>query len=399
MSTSWLELDQHVDTGSLYDGVVYIANRQDYIAGTGALLYDGRAILTAAHVVRHAPSGDIQVRFETADGTTWRQAAQVIIDPNYDPVNSLHDVAIILLQDAAPAAADRYHLYRTPDELGKSFTMVGYGNIGTGLTGEMAQTNPKRHDAQNTYDTTATQLKEKLGSLMAWTPHDNLTLVADFDDGSTAHDALGQLLGLHHTGVGPSEGLIAAGDSGGPAFIDGQIAGVASYGASLASANASPDITPYRTDASFGEIAAWARISAEQQFIDQTLRQSWTDAPHAPVQVQKTITEGNQGQVTTAWFLVQYSGTVTPDQPVEVKYTTVDGTAVAGQDYIPTQGTVVFYPGEQSVPIPVEIIGDNLPEPDETFYLKLYDPIGGTFPNGAAEIIGVRTIHDDDALA
>jgi hypothetical protein len=115
--------------------------------------------------------------------------------------------------------------------------------------------------------------------------------------------------------------------------------------------------------------------------------------------VKTVISEGNAGQITTAWFLVNYSGTVTADQPVEVKYKTLDGTAKAGQDYIATQGTLVFYPGEQAVPIPVEIIGDNIPESNETFYLEIYDPIGGTFPNGATELIGMRTIVDDDLLA
>lgn len=399
MSTSWSELQLHTDTGSRYDGVVYVSNRQEYIAGSGALLFDGRAILTAAHVVRHAPSGDIEVRFETAAGVVWRKAAQVITDPSYDAANSLHDAALIILDQPAPVEADRYHLYRSHDELGKTFTMVGYGDIGTGNTGEMSQSTPYRHDAQNTFDTTATQLKNALGSAMAWTPHGDMTLVADFDDGSLAHDALGRLMGLYNTGLGAAEGLIAPGDSGGPAFINGQIAGVASYGASLAKAGVSPDVTPYRTDASFGEIAAWTRISNEQQFIDQALRQTWTDAPHTPAQVKTVISEGNAGQITTAWFLVNYSGTVTADQPVEVKYKTLDGTAKAGQDYIATQGTLVFYPGEQAVPIPVEIIGDNIPESNETFYLEIYDPIGGTFPNGATELIGMRTIVDDDLLA
>ncbi len=396
MNTSWLIEQQSAATGSTFDGVVYVSNRQDYIAGSGALLYDGRAILTAAHVVRHAPSADIQVRFETANGVTWRKAKQVVIDPQYDPANSVHDLALIILDAPAPVEADRHPLYRSHDELGKTFTMVGYGNIGTGLSGEMSQTTPLRHFAENTFDATATQLKHKLGSLMAWTPHDDLTLVADFDDGSPLHDALGQLLGVHNTGVGNWEGLIASGDSGGPAFIGNQIAGVASYGTSLATGTASPDVTPYRTDASFGEIAAWTRISLEQQFIDQTLRASWTDAPHAPVQVQKSISEVDAGQITTAWFLVQYIGNVTDASAVQVKYKTLDGTAKAGQDYIATEGTLMFYPGEQAVPIPVEIIGDNLAEGDETFSLEIYDPVGGSFPGGVDTLVATRTIIDND---
>ena len=43
-------------------------------------------------------------------------------------------------------------------------------------------------------------------------------------------------------------------------------------------------------------------------------------------------------------------------------YTTTNGTAVAGTDYYPTNGTLVFHPGETDKVIQVPIINNALPE-------------------------------------
>lgn len=42
---------------------------------------------------------------------------------------------------------------------------------------------------------------------------------------------------------------------------------------------------------------------------------------------------------------------------------------------MPVNGKLVFYPNESYIPIPVEIIGDSLHQPDETFYLDINIPL------------------------
>jgi hypothetical protein len=42
------------------------------------------------------------------------------------------------------------------------------------------------------------------------------------------------------------------------------------------------------------------------------------------------------------------------------------------------------------------VIGDALPEPDETFYLDVFNPQGGSFGEGVAQLTAMRTIVDDD---
>ena len=171
---------------------------------------------------------------------------------------------------------------------------------------------------------------------------------------------------------------------------------MASYTTSLATLTTDPDINS-RTDSSFGEIAAWQRVSAYQQWIDEAVRAHYpADAPTRPEEVQKAVSEGDSG-TARVWFLVQFTGSrTTPDQIVGVDYATRDGTAHAGQDYVPVSGHLNLYPGTDSAVIPVDIIGDTLPEGDETFYLDIFNPVGGSFGEGVVKLTAMRTIVDDD---
>jgi hypothetical protein len=79
-----------------------------------------------------------------------------------------------------------------------------------------------------------------------------------------------------------------------------------------------------------------------------------------------------------------------------VDYATRDGSATAGLDYVATSGRLVLYRNETQAVIPVEIIGDRIAEPDEVFYLDVFNPIGGSFGPGVTQLVGMRTIVDDD---
>jgi hypothetical protein len=81
-----------------------------------------------------------------------------------------------------------------------------------------------------------------------------------------------------------------------------------------------------------------------------------------------------------------------------MEYTTRNGTALAGSDYIAVSGKLNLYPGENQAVIPVEIVGDTIPEPNETFYLDVFNPVGGSFGEGVVKLTAVRTILYDDGL-
>ncbi|MBW4057014.1 MAG: trypsin-like serine protease [Proteobacteria bacterium] len=396
--TSYLDSGNRADPGQGFDGVVRISAGGYY--GTGVLLYDGRAILTAAHLIETIPgvtAASAVVHFETLEGTASVTSDDISVIPSYDPINDNNDLALIWLSASAAVTADRYEIYRPVDEIGQIMSLVGYGIPGSGTTGiyEQYAGEPLRIKAENTADTDVGALKSRLGGIMGWQPASGTQLVADFDNGSNAQDALGQFIQKTHPGLGATEGMITPGDSGGPAFIDGRVAGIASYTASLSTAAAHPD-TDNVSNSSFGELEFWQRVSNYQQWIDQSLRDHYPDAPDQPDKVQKVVTEGDAG-TGYVYFIVQFHGErTTPDAVISVDFATRNGTAVSGCDYIAMSGTLNLYPDETQAVIPVEIIGDIVAEPTECFYLDVYNPVGGTFPGNTATLTAMRTILDND---
>ena len=76
-----------------------------------------------------------------------------------------------------------------------------------------------------------------------------------------------------------------------------------------------------------------------------------------------------------------------------ITYATIDGTATAGEDYIPASGILTFAQGEMSKQVIVNGIGDSFFEVEEEFYLELSAPTTGS----AIEIPrATATISDDD---
>lgn len=383
--------------GEGYDGVVRLS-----IGGysaTGTLLFDGMAVLTVAHLFE-GRTGSASVTFQTLQGSQTQSTVKTTLHPEHDKVQGNNDLAIVWLAQSATYSADRYNLYRNTNEVGQAFTLVGYGKTGTGTTGAGNDNliNPLRLKASNQFDADASELKSTLGSLVAWSPVANTQLLADFDDGTFNRDALGRLMNKTDYGRGLDEGFVAPGDSGGPAFISGLLAGTATYTTSLSNGNVAPDID--RTNnSSFGEIAAWQRISNYQQWIDQTLRANYPNAPTQPSEVKKEVTEGHSGTSYT-YFLVKFNGMrSTPAQKLSVEYATRNGTATAGSDYITVRGILNLYETENYAVIPVEIIADTTPEPTENFYLDVFNPVGGNFGGDTIKLIAVRTILDDDGWA
>ena len=102
-----------------------------------------------------------------------------------------------------------------------------------------------------------------------------------------------------------------------------------------------------------------------------------------------TLAEGNAGKSQMV-FTVTLSQAATG--PVSVGYTTVNGTATAGQDYASVVGTLTFAAGETAKTVSVDILGDTLVETNETFSLSLSSPTGATIARGQA----TGTIVNDD---
>ncbi len=79
--------------------------------------------------------------------------------------------------------------------------------------------------------------------------------------------------------------------------------------------------------------------------------------------------EGASGETRSLEFL--FSVVKAVDHSVTIDYETVDGTAIAGEDYEATSGSATLAPGETELRIPVVLVGDDELEPSEQFTLRI----------------------------
>ena len=261
-----------------FTGVVQFKNTNTGDTCTGVLLAgDGLHILTAAHCFNdqndsanlNPNANHYVVFFELADGTRQKiNVEQIFVHPEWtSDEGSNNDIAIIKLSNEAPDV-ESYEIYRGSDEVNQTFTRVGYGIPGTGKDGEIddpVEDPSVKRFGENIYDA--------LGDIFRDSP-ENITILKgtqlafDFDNGESENDAFGVQYELKQLGV-DLEVNSTAGDSGGPAFIDGKIAGIASYGFSPIKDGI--DVDNESGNANFGEYSVDIRVSAYANWIDETI--------------------------------------------------------------------------------------------------------------------------------
>lgn len=219
-------------TGAGYDGVA----RMTVPNGTfhnASLLSSGLHLVTTASAVSNTSTtilnGDYTLDFDLPSGrisivvrysasldtiefhpswtgfTTDGNDVAVMAIPDQDNLNAANRFMI------APLGADRYLMYPLSNEIGKSFTVVGYGATGTGATGQQSTVDGLKRVADNEFGADGTGFVIPAA----------LALAADFDDGTAGNDELGD-----GTGLGSAEGLPAGADGGAPALIGNMIAGL-----------------------------------------------------------------------------------------------------------------------------------------------------------------------------
>lgn len=255
---------------SIHSGVVQVHTPN--AAGSGALLTSGRHILTAAHLLENVNPKQIEVIFETIDGKEIYTVTEIIRHRDYKGIGSIGfapDLAILVLAANAPVKAERYDLYRDTDELGKEITFVGYGAGGTGDTGvdpNYPYELEVRREGNNVYEITADTFMPAYSTDY---------LMYDFDgrvNGIIPIDTFGLLYGINNSGLGFNrEAISTAGDSGGPSFINGKIAGVIS---AVVGYDAGPyfDIADtYPSSSLYGAVGIDVRVSSYVDWIEQAM--------------------------------------------------------------------------------------------------------------------------------
>ena len=126
--------------------------------------------------------------------------------------------------------------------------------------------------------------------------------------------------------------------------------------------------------------------------FDDLIHQMWTFANRPAISIDDVqVDEGDTG--TTAAVVTVSLDAAGPDV-VTVDYTTVDGDAEAGSDYVSGAGTLTFQPGETSQDILVDVLGDALGEDHEVFTVALGNPSNAFLLDAFGEV----TILDDEPV-
>lgn len=102
-----------------------------------------------------------------------------------------------------------------------------------------------------------------------------------------------------------------------------------------------------------------------------------------------SVVEGNAGTVNAVFTLTLSAAS---GQTVSVNYATADGTATQPADYTSTSGSLTFTPGQTTRTLTVPVIGETVPEANETFFVNLSGAINATISDNQ----GVGTITNDD---
>jgi hypothetical protein len=112
-------------------------------------------------------------------------------------------------------------------------------------------------------------------------------------------------------------------------------------------------------------------IAPLNEFVGTTMNVRFDAAPIMLLFLTSTF-RGLEG--SGAFVTVQRFGSTQVTSTIQ--YSTSNGTAVAGSDYVATSGTLVFNPGDQLKSFQIPLVYDKVLEPTETINLTLSNPTG-----------------------
>ena len=266
------ETDFRTSPGTLVNGInhdgvgeLIVSTDNGNFRGSSALLWTGRHLLTAAHVVTDN-SGQVDLRSDRNSRVTFElsggnqsfnfRSDDVTVHPLWSgSLFSGRDLAIVDLGTVVDAAIPRYNIFSgtsfSSDIEDQPFTMFGYGRTGTGSTGDTRSSGDKRW-GMNTYQLNFT------GSRLGY----------DFDNGLEDQDYIGEVFSKPDLGLGDFESSSAPGDSGGPTFLPDAsapggygIVGVVSYGSRSSRTDIDGSINAtfgeYSVDTNASDLASW----------------------------------------------------------------------------------------------------------------------------------------------
>jgi hypothetical protein len=265
---------------------------------------DRRSILTAAHCVSDGagtanplsttiffqPDGGLPTDVSiyggdaAAAGTVGIDVTDYFVSPDYTgEVIDQNDVAVLRLATEAPEWAVSHGIYDNGDLTGEQFNVQGYGGLGDGAGRDPLLGLGLLRQGDNIYDYAWGNAAfngfftdPATGENFFGTADIEFSYVSDFDNGLAANDmsgiiadAVGAPLGIFNdVGLGDREVGVAGGDSGGPNFINGLVAGINSYGLSFGTTFGDIDGA---LNSSFGEYSGYVPTWIHADFINASL--------------------------------------------------------------------------------------------------------------------------------
>ncbi len=314
-----------------------------YQVGTSTLIAPNW-VLTAAHVVEGYDStlmtkygefglGASRASLDTygidnSCGSSGSQAC-IFIHPGYAGEDSapVNDIALIKLTDL-PSVEPAFR-YRGSSELGHRYVFAGYGNRGTGLSGEdesesgvkLAGANvfDKIGDVTVRYPNPLFPLQELSYTLGSEPDH---VLWSDFDDPDGGSDFF-SFLGLESANIQDFEAAYGEGDSGGGNFIEVegryQLAGVTSATTVLGLPSFLDHIfgnwDDTTIDSDYGDQSHTVRVSSFNSWIDGILGANYFNNPNGGVFGE--LYNWSSGEAPTAMHDVVFNSPTFYDVDIE----------------------------------------------------------------------------------
>jgi hypothetical protein len=249
----------NVSPGNGLDGVAQLIvdfGGKQY-GGSAVLLAGGKYLLTAAHMVDNGTNlvSSLAATFYTTGGPVTTYGSQYYLPSGWTgSFTDGYDIAIVKL--STPVTGIQGYSIYSGNAFGSNVSLAGYGIGGTGTTG----TNSSSYRfgtlraGQNTYEAYWWGMG---GSIFAY----------DFDNGTETYNTIKNLGFASNLGLDQYEVLATPGDSGGPSFVDGKIAGIHSFYSSYGK--------PYDFDnilnGTFGELGGDTDVAYFADWINQTI--------------------------------------------------------------------------------------------------------------------------------
>ena len=150
-------------------------------------------------------------------------------------------------------------------------------------------------------------------------------------------------------------------------------------------------VTPTVPSEVLTNVAVVVRNEADTNPTNKVATNIVTVGPSGVSIADTSVVEGSTGTTNAVFSLTLNAPSA---QTVTVTYNTANGTALAGADYLATNGVVTFAPGVTNQTVAVAVKGGIVAAPNKVFYVQLSNPANAVLVRNPA----AGTILNDNGL-